>query len=332
MPQRSNLYTFGFAGVICVLCSVVLALAATALKPDQTVNARLDIVKNILSVVGYVNKASAPKDGLLVMPEKAGDILALFKKEFQVLLLNENNQPMQRVDIEKELTKLKYPARELRKLYIFELLKIFNSKKNFLARMAGQSLEKYDPGYKSLILYQPGGAQAPVRSYILPISGYGLWDMMYGYIAIKPDFNSVKGITFYEHKETPGLGGEFEKQYFLKRFIDKKIFDKDGKFVSVTVAKGKYMGSAVENYVDGVSGATLTGKGVNAFLKKDLSKYIVYFKLKREEQSKAKADQKKAGKGAGAKAAGTPRVKAGKKGKGKTDRGNTDKGIGGKKI
>lgn len=120
-------------------------------------------------------------------------------------------------------------------------------------------------------LFIYGSSESPL-GYILPISGKGLWSTINGFFALEPDLNTVKGITFYEHGETPGLGGEIEKDWFISQFPGKKIFDGGGNLVSVTIAKAK--APEVTPYiVDGVSGATLTTKGVNEFILSDLRKY-----------------------------------------------------------
>ena len=165
----------------------------------------------------------------------------------------------------------------------FELLGVYNSKLGLLARRAGKSREEYDRGIKVVYLYKPEGE---VKYYIIPIEGNGLWDMMYGYLALKTDLNTVAGIRFYKHSETPGLGAELAKPEHNELWIGKKILE-DGKLVSVQVAKGsaeQTHPNELEHYVDGVSGATLTGKGINQFLKEDLEAYEPYFETKRKDQ------------------------------------------------
>ena len=109
-----------------------------------------------------------------------------------------------------------------------------------------------------------------------------MWSTLYGYIALEKDFNTVKGITFYQHGETPGLGGEVDKLWFQENFIGKKIYDVNDKFVSIEVVKGKvsdiYSGNKANHAVDGISGATITSRGVSDFIKSDLSRYVNYFK------------------------------------------------------
>lgn len=120
-----------------------------------------------------------------------------------------------------------------------------------------------------------------LMSYILPISGKGLWSTIYGYIALEPDVNTVKGITFYQHGETPGLGAEIVQDWFRNNYIGKKIYSPEGELVSITVIKGKVESTVPDSekyrYVDGISGSTLTGNGLNKFLKADLIKYEPFF-------------------------------------------------------
>ena len=127
-----------------------------------------------------------------------------------------------------------------------------------------------------------------ILAYIIPISGKGLWSTIYGYLSLEPDAVTVKGITFYQHGETPGLGGEIEKQWFKDNFIGKKIVSPNGDLVSITVVKGKVSEKVPESeayhYVDGISGSTLTGKGLTHFLKEDLKTYNPYFSKIRNQE------------------------------------------------
>jgi len=114
---------------------------------------------------------------------------------------------------------------------------------------------------------------------IVPIRGKGLWGPIWGYIALKDDFNTIFG-TVYDHKgETPGLGAEINTEFFEKQFINKQIFDNQGNFVSVGVIKGGVPDSDLHN-VDAISGGTITSKGLEAMLKDCLINYQEYFKNK----------------------------------------------------
>jgi len=112
---------------------------------------------------------------------------------------------------------------------------------------------------------------------VLPISGKGLWSTLFGYFAIDSNnYSTVRGITFYKHKETPGLGGEVSKKWFQSNFIGKEIY-KSNSLNSVKVAKAGYADKNSLYEVDGISGATITSKGVTTFLLRDLKRYDKYF-------------------------------------------------------
>jgi len=118
-----------------------------------------------------------------------------------------------------------------------------------------------------------------LAAIVLPVSGKGLWSTLRGYLALEADGDTVRGITFYEHGETPGLGGEVENPAWTASFQGKTIHDADGKLVSITVKKGKVDPSVPRekmHFVDGLSGATLTSNGVSKFLKSDLEAFQTY--------------------------------------------------------
>jgi Na+-transporting NADH:ubiquinone oxidoreductase subunit C len=124
-----------------------------------------------------------------------------------------------------------------------------------------------------------------IDGYAIPISGKGLWSTLYGYFALENDGSTVKGIRFYKHKETPGLGGEVEKDWFTNNYVGKKIIDKNGGLVSIQSIKGQVDSLSPDAYhqVDGISGATMTTKGLNEFLMNDLKKYDSFFQKVRME-------------------------------------------------
>jgi Na+-transporting NADH:ubiquinone oxidoreductase subunit C len=125
--------------------------------------------------------------------------------------------------------------------------------------------------------YLPLYSESVNNVIILPISGKGLWSSLFGYFAIDANNHStVKGITFYAHGETPGLGAEISKEWFQGNFIGKEIYSANNSLQSVTVIKGK---ASIDNKyeVDGISGATITSNGVTTLLKRDLERYEPYF-------------------------------------------------------
>lgn len=121
------------------------------------------------------------------------------------------------------------------------------------------------------------GTTENIERYAIPFKAYGLWSYIYGYIALEGDGNTIAGFTVYKNNETPGLGAEVEKDWYQNQFIGKKITDLEGKFVSIGSVKGKVKDVIAEdkqiNYVDGISGATITADGVARDLKVQLSSY-----------------------------------------------------------
>ena len=118
--------------------------------------------------------------------------------------------------------------------------------------------------------------QDVIQGYILPINSRGLWGKISGYLAFENDGQTVSGFSVFSHSETPGLGGEIESAWFQKNFKGKKILNSQNKFVSVGIAKGKVANlpeKDQENYVDGISGATLTGKYLSEGIKSTLTQY-----------------------------------------------------------
>jgi len=120
-----------------------------------------------------------------------------------------------------------------------------------------------------------------IKGYAIPISGKGLWSTLYGFFAIDPDGVTAKGITFYAHKETPGLGGEVDKAWFQNNFVGKRFINDQGKLVGIKVIKGKADPDS-DYEVDGISGATITSKGLESFLVDDLKKYESFLKNVRQ--------------------------------------------------
>jgi Na+-transporting NADH:ubiquinone oxidoreductase subunit C len=119
--------------------------------------------------------------------------------------------------------------------------------------------------------------------YAFPISGKGLWSTIKGYLSLEKDLATIVGVTFYEHGETPGLGGECEADWFQNNFKGKKVWA-NGKRLPFQVVKGAVADRYPEgndHAVDGMSGATLTGNGITQFINRDLDKYEKYFTLQR---------------------------------------------------
>ncbi len=115
------------------------------------------------------------------------------------------------------------------------------------------------------------------KKYILPLFGNGLWDDIWGFLALKEDFNTIAGTSFDHKGETPGLGAEITKEWFQKQFIDKYLAEQNAYALKVLKGKGNKI-SDNPYAVDGMSGATITGDGVQDMIEKGYKSYQAYFK------------------------------------------------------
>ncbi|MCP3873635.1 MAG: FMN-binding protein [Desulfobacteraceae bacterium] len=138
---------------------------------------------------------------------------------------------------------------------------------------SGKILDTYVPHSLNLYFFQEKGE---IKGYILPIITRGLWGKIQGYLAFETDGQTVSGFSVFSHSETPGLGGEIESAWFQKNFKGKKILNSQDKFVSVGIAKGQVKNipqNLQDHYVDGISGATLTGRYLSQGIKDTLVRY-----------------------------------------------------------
>lgn len=173
----------------------------------------------------------------------------------------------------------KMKGRDVLKVYeskIEEL--VIDAQGNVVAGKTPKDLTGKDKNLFPLYLYKEDGQ---VMAYAFPILGQGLWSTLYGYLAVESDATTIRGITFYKHGETPGLGGEIEKEWFQNNFKGKTIYSvKEHKLTPVVVVKGKAVvlvsGEELNYHVDGITAATLTGQGVTALLDRWIKIYDVY--------------------------------------------------------
>ncbi len=220
------------------MASLLLALASTQLKELQEFNIDLDKKKNILKCIGI--------DVAIMTPDM---IIDEYESNISNITLNTNGDVVTNIE-NKNLKSVQNKSTGQIQYYLDNI--------------------EYLPAYK---------ASNP-ESFIIPIAGKGLWSTLFGYFALEKDLNTVKGISFYKHSETPGLGGEVEKKWFQDNFIGKKIFNSSAELISIKVVKGKagdvLSSDALIHGVDGISGATITSRGVSEFLKNDLLRYEPY--------------------------------------------------------
>jgi len=164
---------------------------------------------------------------------------------------------------------IRYPADRIQSLYS-------NSIRPLWVDPSGRIVSADERGEPDLPVFLHMKGQ-DIAAYVIPVNSRGLWGRIHGYLALESDGATVSGFTVYRHQETPGLGGEIEKQWFQRNFAGKKIVNRQGGFASIGIAKGLVRDSVavadVPNYVDGISGATLTGRYLSSGLKETLSSY-----------------------------------------------------------
>ncbi|NRA64731.1 MAG: Na(+)-translocating NADH-quinone reductase subunit C [Pseudobacteriovorax sp.] len=224
--------TITVAAVLCIACSILVSAAAVSLRSTQQKNKALDKKKNILAAAGLL--------------EEGADVEAVFAEKVKIKIVNlgkgtynEDFDPAtfdQRKAAKDPDTSIKIPSGE-------DLARI--KRRATVASV----YEVYDNGQ--------------LKQVVFPVHGKGLWSTMYGFLALEPDMRTVAGLGFYEHGETPGLGGEIDNPKWKATWVGKKIFDDSDK-MSIDVLKGQTVAGSpkIQYEVDGLSGATLTANGV----------------------------------------------------------------------
>lgn len=228
--------TITVAVTLCVVCSVIVSTAAVVLRPAQKANKQADIKTNILRAAD--------------MYEQGKPIDEQFEKVEARLVDLSTGRFSDAVDVTTydQFKASKDPALS----------------EDLASDIDIASLSRIEKYAKVYVVQGNKG----VERIILPIRGYGLWSTLKGFIALESDLNTVIGLGYYEHKETPGLGGEVDNPKWKALWPGKKVYDANGN-VELTVIKGVVDTSAadVEYKVDGLSGATLTSNGVDYMIK-----------------------------------------------------------------
>lgn len=231
LPNDNIVKTIGVATLLCLVCSIIVSGAAVSLKPKQVANKLLDKKSNILTVAGISDDSKT--------------VAELFEQVETRVVDLASGEYTDAVDV------AKFDQRKASKEAEY---RIDLTSKQDLAQIGGLSK------YANVYLVRDGGA---VSKIILPIKGYGLWSTMYGFIALESDATTVSSITFYEHAETPGLGGEIENKKWQASWKGKQIIDSSGQPVLSLVKTKVVPGAPGSEYkIDALAGATLTSNGV----------------------------------------------------------------------
>jgi len=234
MAKESAAKPFYSVLVLAFICSALVAGAAVGLRPLQDANRLFDQKKNILYAAGIYEQGKSVEELFSPVETRIVD------------LESGRYVPEDQID----------PTS-------------YNQLKAALTESAGRPLENRDDiarlrrieKYSLVYLVKKGDR---VDQIILPVRGKGLWSTMYAYVAVDRDLTTIRGVSFYEHGETPGLGGEIENRKWQSGWQGKQIYDpKGGMDLRIVKGKAAKSGDQVPYQIDGLSGATLTAKGVN---------------------------------------------------------------------
>lgn len=236
--QFSVRYILVFATIVCLVCAIMVSASAVTLRERQLVNEVLEKQRNVLEAAGLV------KAGEKVPREQ---IETLFKKVKLVVVDLQTGEEATDVD----------PAS-------FDQQKAKKDPATSRKAPPNNSVILRLPNHA--LIYHVLGEQGQVERMVLPIEGYGLWGTLFGFLSLDADIQTVVGLTFYSHKETPGLGGEVDNPRWKALWPGRKAFDESWQ-PKITVIKGP-AGPAAEDphRIDGLSGATITSRGVGDML------------------------------------------------------------------
>ena len=237
MSNDSISKTLTVAIALCVVCSIVVSISAVTLRPAQVANKERDLKRNILEAAGMYDPT-----------QKVEDQFSRFNAKIVDLDTGKFTDAVDAGSYD-EIAAAKDPA-------MSEAL----SKDEDIAKISRQ--EKYAKVYT---IEDDNG----IETLVLPIRGYGLWSTLYGFIALESDLNTVIGLGFYDQKETPGLGGEVDNPRWKALWHGKEIYGDSFDHVAISVVKGTVDNQSdpkAIHKVDGLSGATLTSRGVNNML------------------------------------------------------------------
>jgi Na+-transporting NADH:ubiquinone oxidoreductase subunit C len=228
MQQFSTTYTYGFSLALCLACSILLSVAAVGLKERQLENAALDKQKSVLQACRII------KAGDSVTAEQVEELFAGITPK--VIDLETDTYLEGDFDPD-EIPMLDVPGNEAKLSEVPQHVQVFHVME-----------------------------EGKMDMMVLPISGKGLWGTLYGFLAVSADTNTIRGITYYNHKETPGLGGEVDNPQWKSYWPDRKIYDADWN-VAIRVIKGAAESPESHPHrVNGLSGATITSRGVTDML------------------------------------------------------------------
>lgn len=237
--QRNVAYTLIFAALVCIVCAVVVSGAAVSLKERQTANATLDKQKNVLLAAGLAQEGEPLSEE--AVQERFASI------EMKVIDLASGEELP---DVDPRTFDQQDLARD-------------PASSRAVERNPAQVQRVPDRA----LVYEKYSDDGSLDMVILPVEGQGLWSTLYGFIALDADLNTVRGLTFYQHGETPGLGGEVDNPRWKALWPGREVFGREGE-PQIEVIKGRAgPPEQAPHEVDGLSGATITSRGVTHLLR-----------------------------------------------------------------
>lgn len=248
--KDSSAYTFIFAITLVVAVGTILAILAIQLKPLQDKNEEVKKKLDILSAMMDVEKKGNEIDR-----SNAADKFDEFVDLEMAVVLNNKGEILNGVyDVKGNLVE--------GQAFDVDIRKEFKDKKR-----------KAEHRNYPLFLAEDENGKAV---YVMPVIGNGLWGPIWGNICLGSDMNTIKGASFGHKGETPGLGAEISQKFFIDGWIGEKLADKEGVFAPFKVVKDN-SGPTTESAVDGITGGTITSKGVEEMANRCLEVYMKYF-------------------------------------------------------
>lgn len=232
LPNDHPKKTIFMALAVCLSCSIVVASAAVGLRPLQLANQEADRIRNIVDVAG--------------VQQPGQTIQEAFRNVEAVLVRLSDGQETDSPDVQ---------------TYSIERATKDPQMSRALPRAEDPANIKRQPEF--MPVYKVRGADGALQTLILPVHGAGLWSTLYGFLALEGDLRTVQGLKFYQHAETPGLGGEVDNPNWRGLWRGKVVYDEQWQ-PTVELIKGSVDASTpgAEHKVDGLAGATLTARGV----------------------------------------------------------------------
>ena len=245
MKRDSTTQILLVATLLCVVCSVIVASTTVGLRRRQLENKRLDQKKNVLLAADLIQEGG-------VVSQKSID--ELFSQKIQRVLIDlKTGQKADPDTVDPETYDQRAAATDPNQSKLIK---------------PAVDLGRIKRREKFAFVYKVLDSDGTVDQLVLPIYGKGLWSTLYGFLALAADGTTVRGITFYEHGETAGLGAEVDNPKWKAIWPGKQIFDENGD-IRLKVIKGSVSPASpnVKFQVDGISGATITSKGVSQLVR-----------------------------------------------------------------